>query len=364
MQNRIVKSLLLAALFIGGACIARAEYPDEARQALRLAGADIQAALAKSVVPKDLPVAILPVKSDPSGYVMGILKTAVTGAGLQGVEGKEDELVQEIFKEIEWGERKDDILDTNTIARFGRLQAAKLLLYAFVREASGENGRGFAEIEVHVSSIETKQHLWSGIFARRFYAPNQPVGPVDLSPEIRQAIKASFSKLATGLKAADKLRDVHSVLIVPLAGDADQFVTGLTEDSLASTPYSPRQLDVRTLADARALLRDDPKAADAILYGAVRDLSMRKMNEYPDHTEYQINASVQLAIQASPAGNVLWSDTVETTTPYVLKQTWWEMVQKYGPMVVFHSKLLIIPLAVIVGLIVLALFFRVMRRAR
>jgi hypothetical protein len=65
-----------------------------------------------------------------------------------------------------------------------------------------------------------------------------------------------------------------------------------------STPYSPKQLDVRTLAEARALLRDEPKAADAILYGAVRDLSIREMNTYPDRIEYQINCSVQLGIQA------------------------------------------------------------------
>jgi hypothetical protein len=155
--------------------------------------------------------------------VMGVLKTAVTGAGLHCVEGKEDEFVMNIWKEIEWDERKNDILDTNTIAKFGQLQAAKLLLYANIRDVAGANGRGYAEIEVHVSSIETKQHLWSGDFARRFYAPNQPVGAVDLSPSIRTVIKASFSKLAIELKAAGKLSGVRSVLLVPLAGDMDQF---------------------------------------------------------------------------------------------------------------------------------------------
>jgi len=360
----MLKSLLLTALLMGGASLARAEYSDEARQALRLTGADIQKGLSSAGLPTDLPIAILPLKSDPSGYVMGLLKTAVTGAGLQCVEGKEDDFVQDIFKEIEWDERKNDILDTNTIAKFGQLKAAKLLLYANLREVTGENGRGYAEIEVHVSSIETKRHLWSGVFARRFYAPSQPTGPVTLSPEIRQAIKASFSKLAMGLKAAGKLNDVHSVLIVPLAADEDQFVTGLVEDTLSSTPYSPKQLDVRTLADARALLRDDPKAADAILYGAVRDLSMRKLNDYPDHTEYQINASIQLAIQSSPAGNVLWSDTVETTTPYIVKQSWWEMVQQYGPSVLARKWYVVVPLVAVGAVLVLIVLMWMMRRSR
>jgi hypothetical protein len=364
MKHRILKSLLLTAWFAGSVIAARADYPEEARQALRLTGADIQKDLGKASLPTNLPIAILLINGDTNGYVMGILKTAVTGAGLPCVEGKEDGMVQEIFKEVEWDERKDDILDTNTIAKFGRLQSAKLLLYAFVRDLSGTNGRGFAEIEVHISSIETKQHLWSGDFARRFYAPNQPAGRVELSPEIRQAIKASFSQLATELKTTGKLRDVHSVLIVPFAGDDNQFVTGLAEDSLSSTPYSPKLLDVRTLADARALLRDDPKAADAILYGAVRDLSMRVKNVYYDHTNYQINASVQLAIQASPAGDVLWSDTIESSTPYTLSQTTLEMAQKYGSNVLPYSSLIMVSFIVAGGLLVLIIFIRLMRRAR
>ena len=194
-------------------------YSQDARQALRLVGTDIQNALMKAGLPADSPIAVLPLKSDPSGYVLGLLKTAVTGAGLHCVEGKEDEFVQEIWRQVEWDERKDDILDTNTIAKFGKLQGAKLLLYANVIEASGANGRGYAEIEVHVSSIETSQHLWSNDFARRFYDASLPVGLVDLKPEIRAAIQASFGKLPMSLKMAGKLRDIHSVLLVPLAGD-------------------------------------------------------------------------------------------------------------------------------------------------
>ena len=363
-MKRTLCTLTLAASIAAVTTTASAAFPEEVRQALRLCSADIQAALAKSGLPQDAPIAILPLKRDADNYALGLLKNAATGAGLQCVEGKEDPFVREVFKEIEWDERKDDILDPATLAKFGSLKAAKLLMYGMVREVSSGNGRGYAELEVHVSSIETKQHLWGSVFARRFYDPQLPVGPVDLLPEVRQAIGDSFNRLTTSLRAAGKLRDVHSVLLVPLAGDVDQFVTGLAEKTLAATPYSPKRLDVKTLAEARALLRDDPKAADAILFGAVRDLSRRVMHEYPDRTEYQINASVQLSIQASPSGDVLWSDTAETAQPYSVYLTWWEMVRKYGPFVLFHKWYLLTPLLVVLGLIILAMFFRAMRRAR
>ena len=337
-------------------------YSQDARQALRLVGTDLQNALIKAGLPADSPIAVLPVKSDPTGYVLGLIKTAVTGAGLHCVEGKEDEFVQEIWHQVEWDERKDDILDTNTIAKFGQVQGAKLLLYAKVIEASGANGRGYAEIEVHVSSIETARHLWSQDFARRFYDASLPVGPLELRPEIRAAIQGSFSKVPMSLKAATKLRDIHSVLLVPLAGDADQFVTGLAQDALSSTPYVPKQLDVRTLGDARALLRDDPKAADAILYGSVRDFHEETNQVYADHIEFMIYCSVQLTIQASPAGDVLWSDTIETMTPYPSPtKTNWEMSQQYAPSLLLYSKRLIVPAVVVIGLFLL---FRAMRRTR
>jgi hypothetical protein len=237
-------------------------------------------------------------------------------------------------------------------------------LYAFVRDVSGGNGRGYAEFEVHVSSIETKQHLWGEVFARRYYDAQLPVGPVDLGPEVRQLVRGAFESLPVSLKAAPRLKDVRSVLLVPLAGDADRFVSGLAENALTSTPYTPKQLDVRTLAQARALLRDDPKAADAILYGAVRDLSRKTLKEYPDRVEYQLSASVQLTIQQSPAGEVLWSQTIEATGPYVLSYSWWEVLKRYGPFVLARKNYFLVPTAVVVALLVVAMFLRAMRRAR
>jgi hypothetical protein len=357
-------AILAASLLAASGLAVRAQQPEEVRAALRLAGADIQSALAASTLPKDKPLAILPVRGDSNGYILGILKTAITGAGLLCVEGKGDPFFDEVLKEVAWDERKEDMLDTNTIVKFGQLKAAKLLAYAFIREAWGGQGCGFVELELHVSSIETKQHLWSGNFSRRFYDPQLPIGPIDLHPEVRRILREAFQRLPAQLRAAPKLRDVHSILIVPLAGDIDRFMTGLVESSLSGTQFLPKELDVRTLGEGRALLRDDPKAADAILYGAVRDLSSRKKGEYPDRTEYDVSAAVQMTIQASPSGDVLWSYPLEARGTLVERLSWWEMVKKYGPFVLARKAVVVVPLIVLVGLVVLAMFFRAMRRAR
>ena len=345
-----------------------AQFPEEVRQALRLCAADIQAslraALAKGVLTKDATIAILPVKRDADAYAIGVLKIATTGAGLQCVEGKEDPLVAEIFKEIEWDERKDDILDAETIAKFGKLKAPKLLMDSVVRETSGGNGRGYAELEVHIFSIETKKIHWNGVFARRFYSAPDVVGLVDLDPNVREAIRESFDRTVTALKSSAKLKSTRTIAIVPLAGDLDRFITGLAESMISKTQLLPKQLDIATLGEARALLRDNPQAADAVLYGAVRDLSRKTLNTYPDRVEYQISSAVQLTIQDSKTGNILWSELIEARGKDVATLSWWDMTKRYGPFVLAGKWYVLVPLIAIAGVFVLLAFFWMMRRAR
>lgn len=363
-MKRTLSILALAAALAGDLTSASAAFPEEVRQALRLCTADIQSALARSGLPKDSPIAILPVKEDSESYALGILKDAATGAGLQCVEGKEDPFVQEVFKEIAWDEKKDDILDPTTLAKFGKLKASKLLLYGRVRETAGGSGRGYAELEVHVSSIETKQHLWGQVFARRFYSAPDVKGLLELDPDVRKLIRESFDRGVMALKANAKLKDTKTIAVVPLAGDMDHFVTGLAERMVSQTQFMPKQLDVTTLGEARALLRDNPQAADAVLYGAVRDLSRKLLNRYPDRVEYETSSAVQLTIQDTKTGNVLWSDLIEARGTDSTKLSWWEMTQRFGPLVLAGKWYVLVPLIVIAGVFVLLVFFWMMRRAR
>ena len=207
-MKRLLHLFALTAALAAATSTALAGFPEEVRQTLRLCTADIQSALARSGLPKDATIALLPIKRDSEDYALGVLKNAATGAGFTCVEGKEDPFVQEVFKEIEWDERKDDILDPATLAKFGKLKAAKLLMYGVVREATGGNGRGYVEIEAHISSIETKQHLWGQVFARRFYTAPEVTGLVDLDPVVIPAHEHLFADFG-GLDELPRLRMVY-----------------------------------------------------------------------------------------------------------------------------------------------------------
>ena len=115
--------LFLAGTFLAAAPVtpAFAAFAEEVRQALHLAMEDARQALAESGLPHGQTLSVLPLQNDSDRYVEGLMKNAVTAAGMTYVEGREDPIWDDVLQEIEWAERKSDILDESTLTRFGRL---------------------------------------------------------------------------------------------------------------------------------------------------------------------------------------------------------------------------------------------------
>jgi hypothetical protein len=357
-----------------GLAPARAEWSREGIEALNQCIKNAQADLAQSNLPKDEPLAILPVCGDSNSRVRNLLKIAATDAGLRVVEEKNDPIVAELVSEAEWDERTGNWLNPKThagifnpekLTQFGELMAAKMLMYAYVREVSGGAGQGYAEVEVHVTSIVTKQHLWGRTFPWRFYSGPEVTGLTGLEPELRKALKDSFDQCLPKLQADANLKGIRSVAVVPLSCDVQGYTTDLAKSLLSRAQLHPKEnLNFQTRGEAQTMLRNDQQVADALLYGAVRDLKMRKRGSYPNRTEYDIFTSVQLTIQSTRTGELLWAQTLEGRGERVVPVTWWEMLKTYGPSVLARKSYVYIPLLVLVGLLVLAMFFRAMRRAR
>ena len=311
-----------------------AQETDEVRQAIRMAVADARQSMEASGLRKLGTISLLPLKRDQDAYVEGLLKNAISDAGLTYVEGRDDPLWDDVLKEVEWGERKSDILDQSTLAKFGRLKATKVLLYGALREASVEGQRVFVEIELHASSVETKQHVWGGTFARRFYKPGVVEGILSadqLPSELRDVLKKGFlDQAASSLaRASSKLKSIRTVAVIPLAGDMDQYISGLTRDMVTqSNDLTVKNLDATTLAEARTILRDPARGADAILYGAVRDVSQRLVREWPMSKIYEVSTETQLYIE-SANNEILWSTTISAKGEYSRSVTVWTWITQH-----------------------------------
>ncbi len=297
---------------------------DNVRQAVSEALGQAQNALKSAPFGKQT-VAILPFPGDSAGYFVGKLKNQLTALGFTCIEGKEDPMWDEIIREVTWDQHKDDILDSTTLVKFGQLKAAQILLYGKVIAVDKSANRTFAEIELHATDLKTKQHIWGGTFAARVYEDGKDVqGIIALDTNLRMLLKKNFEAAKESLtrpESAAKLDNVKSVEVLPLAGDIDEYMTGLAIEMLTETTHLPK----RTKNLSPAQLRDEAKAdpssfGDAVLYGAVRGLCRTKgTSTTSDRKNMQetsmILADVQLFIEDLKSGNILWSKTVTVSEP-------------------------------------------------
>ena len=309
----------LALFFLSAAmCIfAQQGLTEDVRQALYGAIDQSEAAL-KTAPFGNKTVAILPIPGDASGLIAGRLKNILTRQGFTCVEGKEDPMWKEIIKEIAWDERKDDILDPDTLVKFGKLKAAQILLYGKVVTINKSTERIYVEIELHATDLTTKQHIWGGTFAARIYKDNNIQGIISLDNNLRILLKKSFEEAKNSLVSpeyAGKLNNVKSVAVLPLAGDIDEYLTGLAVEMLTATRHLPKRPQIPSLSQIKTDAKSDQTIGDAVFYGAVRDLhrtmpEVKVADRKTMHEISTVHADIQLFLEDLKTGNILWSKTI------------------------------------------------------
>jgi len=265
-------------------------------------------------------------RGDSDEYCTGVLKNAVTNAGLNYVEGRNDPVWFDILREIEWDQRKQDMLDPATLSAFGRLQATQNIMYGVVRDVGRiGNNQIYVELELHISSILTKQHLWGEVFTERYYIPSDQQGIVQIDQDVKKLLKSTIDKGVLSLKSAPNLVGVKTIAISTLAGDIDGYITGLIENMISETSYVPRRLAANTKSETVQLLRNNPSMADAVLFGSVRNLSRKFERASFGSETYELLAEVQLRIQDAKTQDVLWSANLSGEDFVEEKATLWEL---------------------------------------
>ncbi len=315
------KTLLFAAAFAAALVLPARAVPfgEGERQAFESAMADVAASLRSSDIADKAGVSVLAVSGDRGGAIAGLLKIAVTDAGKTYVEGKDDPMWEEVVKEIGFDERKGNAgyLDPKTLDALGRLKASNVLLYGAVRACTQTENRVFVELELHATDVATKQHVWGGLFAKRWYVPGTdvPKGISELPTALRDQLKReATSRLVESLKAQPKLSQVRSVVLTPLAGDDDRYCTYIVRDGIVQTDLTAKELDIASLQGARATFRDLPAVAgDAVIYGAVRQLGWYDSTGFLGLFErFDVQIDFQAAIERNDTHDVLWSDTIQS----------------------------------------------------
>ena len=263
-------------------------------------------------------VAVLPWAGDETGFFTGKIKNLLTSLGFSCIEGKEDPMWDEIIKEIAWDERKADILDSSTIVKFGKLKASQILLYGRLATLDKTDDRVYVEIELHATDLETKQHIWGGTFAARAYSGKEIQGIITLDSNLRKLLKTGFQDARASITSPDfasKLNDVKSIVVIPIAGDIDEYITGLAIEMLTTTHHMPKRPQIPSLSQLRAIAKESLSCDDAVFYGALRDLHRstplsKVVNRKTIQETSTISADIQLFIEDLKTGAILWSKTI------------------------------------------------------
>jgi len=307
VHGRII--IAIALLMVSSICFAG--FGENTRQALQEAVNNASADIARDpTVPAGETIGIMPITNDKNDFVVGILKSSLTKAGYKCVELKDSDFWEEIQDQFAWDTRKADILDQATLLEFKKLMGTQMLLYGVVREASENIEKVYVETEFHISSLETTRHVWGGVFSRRNYLTADTIGLVTLKPKVKEILTDVVGQVAKSMNAAPKLSDTKSMMVIEIAGDMENYVKGLLFEVMTNqTNFSPRDLGVRTLAEARQVLRSEPDRADAVLYGSIRNLSRKLKSELPLKKTYTITAELQFTAENVQTGDILWSVT-------------------------------------------------------
>jgi len=365
---KIIKMLLLVSCFVCTFAIAQGNYTENERYAIRMALEDVTAnPVWKKDIPKGETVGLLPLFDDVSDYSTEQLKNAITASGVTCVEAKNSEFWDEIMSEVEWDTLKEDMLDSKTLVKFGKLKGVKYLVYGSVVDVKENTDYTYVEIALHLSSLETKQHIWGGTFVERYYTGKDKIGIIALDSVVKDTLKEAIQDATESVKQSSKLKDVGTVAVYAIAGDIDDYVLGLVNDMFSKTKIITKNLDVGTMAEAEWTLKESPDTADAILCGAVRELSKKLVKEEAYKKTFEVEAEVQLSIETVD-GDVLWSSTASATRFDVEEDTtgFWDSLS-ITLKEAFDERPLQIVMFIVIGLLVfiaLIMFFRATRRVR
>ena len=118
--------------------------------------------LARTAFPNVKHVAVMPLRGDIDDYATSILKSAVTKTSYS-LFTRSDEVWDNLLAEIEWGVRREDIMDPKTVQKFGQIQGVDAILYGRIwdRGVNLWSIRGHIKLSVNLADVETGQILWS-----------------------------------------------------------------------------------------------------------------------------------------------------------------------------------------------------------
>jgi|GEM_PF-4498722 len=162
-------------------------------------------------------IAMLPLVNDTQRLYPVVRAELSRYPGLYEFYVRDDAEWSVLLSEIEFGDRRGDVMNPATIQKFGRIPGVSALLYGSVREASVDaDGNGIVRLALTLSEVETGRQLWSGNVVGEYHRLLPPSGT------LTKAVVDASRKAVEQFKAARfGLGDVDVYLMPCVSGGTD-----------------------------------------------------------------------------------------------------------------------------------------------
>ncbi|HUW33973.1 MAG TPA: hypothetical protein VM223_20380 [Planctomycetota bacterium] len=154
--------MVLVLLLLAVPLAARADDQEALQRATDSAIAKIADGLGKRNVADVKTVAVVPLRGDEGDYATSGLRSATTKSSY-GVFTRDDPTWDMLLGEIEWGTRREDVMDPATVQKFGKIAGVDAILYGRVwgSRINMWGLRAETKLTVTLADVETGQELWS-----------------------------------------------------------------------------------------------------------------------------------------------------------------------------------------------------------
>jgi len=262
-------------------------------------------------------IAVLPLWGDcdpeTKNYIVTTIQSEIIGGPYKVME-RNTQAWDTLLGEIEWGNLREDIMNADTVQRFGRIEGCDAIVYGTVRECTDypASGRAVTRLTLKMGVVETGEAKWSSgeIKSVRIVGATAPPR-TDMDPAIIRAINQLTANAVAGLKG--KNVNTSNFAFFPLLGqDEDGYFTEVLQAELTKAgcnpaPIAKTEWQEYLVANSRQpesveAMRDlaKRKGYDAFLYGTLNECRIIPR-------KYKALARATLTMVGTESGEAIWS---------------------------------------------------------
>lgn len=262
-------------------------------------------------------IAVLPLwgacPNDTKAYIVRTIQSQLIGGRYRIME-RSDPAWDNLLSEIEWSDKREDIMNQATLQQFGRIVGCDAVVYGTVRECKvyPDSYQAVTRLSLTLGVVETGEAKWSSGEIKQVKVvpgPMEFTGAMDSL--LAEAISQACQKAAGSLQASGA--GVNGFVVFPLRGqDGDGYIRGVLQSSLAQVGANPIPVAIAEWNEYLVANSQNQQSVEAmrgfaklkgypaILHGGVNVRQAR-------NGRYHATTSFTVTLVDSETGRTLWS---------------------------------------------------------